>query len=372
MTAGAADGTAKEQPDVSFVVPTYQEEANLPSLVEHIRSGMADSGWSWELIIANDESGDDTPRVCAELAREHPVRLLNRTTDRGLALAVIDGAKLARGTYIVVMDGDLSHPSTAVPAMVKLLADDANMKMVVGSRNVAQGSVDAEWPWSRRLATWLASLGARPLVPLRDPTSGFFALRTADWPEDMRPIGYKIALEIAVRGNWPASAYAEVPIHFTDRQVGESKMGIREIHNYGVHLLGLYRVRWPSFRVLMQGGVGAVGYFIDVGGFLLLQVLGLDHLTARLISYWPANVGTWWLNRTYTYSDRARRMPGKQLVLFAFFTLIGFAVNVLVYDFLTSSIEFFAAHKPLAILVGVLAGFTLNYTFSNRLVFKRS
>ena len=273
-------------PDVSFVVPTYREEENLPHLVEHVRTGLAASGLSWELIVANDESGDGTARVCAELAKRDPVRLLNRTRDRGLALAVIDGAKLARGTYIVVMDGDLSHPSAAVPAMVEILARDPAVKMAVGSRNVADASTDAGWPLLRHLATFVATTAARPLTSMRDPMSGFFALRRADWPAGpLRPIGYKIGLELAVRGGFGRGAIAEVPIHFTDRQLGKSKMGLRELHNYCRHLFNLYRFRWPAFRVLMQGGIGAVGYFVDLAGFFLLQAAGLGHLAARLVSY---------------------------------------------------------------------------------------
>lgn len=359
-------------PDVSFVVPTYREEENLPHLVEHVRAGLAASGLRWELIVANDESGDGTARVCAELARRDPVRLLNRTRDRGLALAVIDGAKLARGTYVVVMDGDLSHPSSAVPAMVEILARDPAVKMAVGSRNVADASTDAGWPAARHLATFVATAIARPLTPMRDPMSGFFALRRADWPAGpLRPIGYKIGLEIAVRGGFGPGAIAEVPIHFTDRQLGKSKMGLRELHNYGRHVLNLYRFRWPAFRVLMQGGIGAAGYFVDLAGFFLLQAAGLGHLAARLASYWPANLCTWWLNRAYTYDDRPRRRAGPQFALFAALTLAGFAVNALVYYLLTAHVPFFDARKPLAILVGVLAGFALNYVCSNRLVFRR-
>ena len=138
-------------------------------------AGLEGSGLSWEIIIANDESGDNTAEVCEELARDWPVRLLNRTEDRGLALAVIDGARLALGDHVVVMDGDLSHPADLVPQMIKELSS-GQARMVIGSRNVASASTDDKWPIMRRIGTFCATSLARPIAHVNDPMSGFLRL----------------------------------------------------------------------------------------------------------------------------------------------------------------------------------------------------
>ena len=356
-------------PDVSIVVPTYGEAGNLPGLMRHVDAGLEGSGLSWEIIIANDESGDNTTEVCEELARDWPVRLLNRTKDRGLALAVIDGAKLALGDHVVVMDGDLSHPAELVPRMIKELSS-GQARMVIGSRNVASASTDDKWPIMRRIGTFCATSLARPIAHVNDPMSGFFALRRADWPQEgLRPIGYKIGLEILVRAGFGKGDVVELPIHFTDRKIGESKMGGRELHNYLQHLLNLYRFRWPAFRILMHCAVGAVGLVIDTLIFLGLQYAGVGHLTARLVSYWPANASNWWLNRKYTYDDRPLRAKVAQLAEFTYFSLIGFAVNGVVYHLLTEHIAFFDANKLTALVVGVIAGLAVNYVGSTLRVY---
>ncbi len=359
-------------PDVSFVVPTYAEADNLEALMRHIDEGLSGSGLSWEAVIANDESGDATAEVCERLARDWPIRLLNRTEDRGLALAVIDGARLAAGEHVVVMDADLSHPASLVPEMVALLKKGA-ARMVIGSRNVPSASTDERWPVMRRLGTFFATSLARPLASVRDPMSGFFAMRRADWPASgLRPIGYKIGLEILVRSGIGRGEVTELPIHFTDRKVGESKMGARELHNYIRHVLNLYRFRWPAFRFFMHCMVGGLGLVIDALVYLGLQAAGLGHLAARLVSFWPANVSNWWLNRKYTYDDRPLRGKAVQLAEFTWFSLVGFAVNGIVYHLLTSRVELFEERKLAALVVGVVAGLVVNYAGSTLRVFRKA
>ena len=361
-----------KNPDISFVVPTYQEADNLNHLVKHVYDGLEKSSLTWELIIANDESGDNTKAICEELAKEHPIRLLNRTENRGLALAVIDGAKIAQGEHIVVMDGDMSHPSSLVPQMIETLKDD-KIKFVIGSRNVDKASMDKDWSIFRHLATFFATLAAKPLVRIKDPMSGFFCLRTIDWPAvELRPIGYKIGLELIVRGGFKSAEVIELPIHFTDRKIGKSKMSFRELHNYFKHLVNLYRFRWPVMRFLYQGVVGVIGFIVDIIFYYLLQYVGLSHLVSRLISFWPASLSNWWFNRNYTYDDRPNRKFGIQFSELVILTLIGFVINAVTYWSLTTYIDYFEEHKILAFIIGILLGFIFNFLVNNYRVFGKN
>jgi dolichol-phosphate mannosyltransferase len=137
------------------------------------------------------------------------------------------------------MDADLSHPASAIPAMIDRL-QRGESDFVLGSRYVEGGSIHEDWSFLRQLNSIIPSLLAKPLCPLKDPMSGFFAFRRADMPDASRlsPVGYKIALEIFVKGRF--NRPAEVPIHFSDRQHGESKLSLKEQLNFLRHVGRLY------------------------------------------------------------------------------------------------------------------------------------
>ena len=188
---------------------------------------------------------DGSDQVCAELASTDPVRILVRKGERGLATAVIRGIESTTGEIIVVMDADLSHPASAIPEMVARL-QTGQSDFVLGSRYVEGGSIHGDWSLFRKLNSVVPSLMARPLCRLRDPMSGFFAIRREDMPDTrtLSPVGYKIALEIFVKGRFQRPT--EVPIHFGDRRYGESKLSLKEQLNFLRHLARLYGYKLGS------------------------------------------------------------------------------------------------------------------------------
>ncbi len=228
-------GVTSRAKGVSIVVPTYKEAENIRELVERVERAMEGLG-EFEIVIVDDNSADGTDEVVASLARGW-VRLHVRTEERGLSSAVLAGLARARFDTLVVMDADLSHPPEAVPAMVERIAQGADF--VVGSRYVKGGSTDAAWSVYRHVNSRVATLMARPFTRLRDPMSGFFALRAEDYlaTRDLSPVGYKIALELLVKG--PFVRVVEVPIHFADRKRGTSKLGLREQALYLKHIARL-------------------------------------------------------------------------------------------------------------------------------------
>lgn len=242
-------------PRVTVVVPTFNERDNVGPLVRRIaevRAGAsraADADWTLDILFVDDNSPDGTAAEIERLAREYPVRCLVRTQERGLASAVIAGLRAASGDLAVVMDADLSHPPEAIPALVDALRDPT-VQMAIGSRFVAGGSVDLRWPLHRRFTSWCGRLLARPLTPVRDMVAGFFCVRRAELDfERLDPIGYKIALELIVRHGW--TRIVEVPIAFTDRAAGETKLNMAEELRYLRHLGRLY-----AFRLFGRGRRG--------------------------------------------------------------------------------------------------------------------
>lgn len=225
---------------ISVIVPTYNEAESLPMLARRLFAALQEAGLEGELVVVDDSSPDGTGDIAEELARTYPMQVLHRPPKSGLASAVADGMARAAGDILVVMDADLSHPPEVVPRLVAPVAA-GEADLAVASRYVRGGGVE-NWPLQRRFASWFANLLARPFVPMRDATSGFFALR----PEVVRgvaldPIGFKIGLEVMAKGRY--RRYVEVPYTFTDRRYGQSKFGLKEVRHYLRQLTRLMRKR---------------------------------------------------------------------------------------------------------------------------------
>ena len=362
-TAGVARG-------VSIVAPTFREAANIPTLVSRVATSMETCNAEWELILCDDDSRDGSEDIVLVLAKALPLRMhVRRSRPRDLSQAVLDGIKLARFDRLVVMDADLSHPPEQIPELLAAL--DGGAEMALGSRYAAGGEIDETWSRYRalnsRLATWLA----RPLIPCADPMSGFFALDRRRLPDLDRldPIGYKIGLELMVRGRLRVR---EVPIRFDDRRQGSSKLNWRQRIAFLRHLLRLYVFRFglPA-RVLSFGAVGATGLVVDTGFYLGLQWAGLGHLLARFLSFWPAVTWNWRLNRAATFRDRPPMATAAQWTRFAVSSLMGLATNVGSYALLTGLVDFFAQYRLLALLAGVVIGSAVNYATATRFVYLR-
>ena len=356
---------------VSVVVPTFKEAANIGPLVRRVGAALRNEGVDWELLFVDDDSQDGSEDIVAELARQFPVRMeVRRDPPRDLSLSVIHGIRTARYDRLVVMDADLSHPPERIGALLAALGGDCDF--VVGSRYVPGGEIDTDWGAWRRLNSRIATLLALPLVRCSDPMSGFFATDRRLLPdlEQLRPIGYKIGLELMVRGRLRAS---EVPIGFTDRDLGESKMNWRQQLNYLHHLHRLYRYRYGNAaRLISFGLVGASGFLIDVGFYLALQGIGVEHRAARFGSFWPAVSWNWLVNRALTFDERPYQPHARQWTRFVASSAIGLGVNVGSYALLTSFVEPFARLRLLALVIGVCLGGVVNFLIANRYVYRRN
>ena len=355
---------------LSIIVPTFREADNIAPLAERIDAALSGTGIEWELLLVDDDSNDGSEAVAAELARRLPVRMVTRReTPRDLSLAVIEGIRLSRFDRLMVMDADRSHPPERIVHLLAAL--DGDCDIVIGSRYTSGGIVDRSWSLYRvlnsRLATWLA----RPLVKCSDPMAGFFATRRSRLPElrTLRPMGYKIALELMVRGHLRVR---EVPIDFRDRSIGFSKMNWRQQIRFLRHLSRLYNYKYGSLaRIPFFGAVGASGLVLDLLCYLGLQWMGVEHRLARFLSFWPAVSWNWALNRGLTFSERARQPRLRQWVRFMASSLVGLGVNVGSYALLTSYVDFFGRYRLLAFFCGVGLGSLANFLAADRYVYGR-
>ena len=213
---------------LTVIVPTYNERDNIGKLIAHIFGALEDT--SVEVLVVDDASPDGTGEAVRELGRDDPrVRLLQRERKQGLASAVFAGADDARGTYVCVMDADLSHDPADVPGMLAT-AEDGN-DVVIGSR-YAPGAGFSGQPVARRVASALANGWARAVLrlPQRDVLTGFVLCRRellTEIPTHHSAGGFKWLMEMLAgqRG----ARVVEWPIVFRARRSGYSKASVREV-----------------------------------------------------------------------------------------------------------------------------------------------
>jgi len=228
---------------LSFVIPTRNEAENVRPLLTSICSAVP--GASKEIIFV-DDSDDDTPAVLQMAIRESDCRavVLRRsqlTRSGGLSTAVVRGFELARGKFVCTMDADLQHPASAVPLMLSA-AYRSSADVVVGSRYTngltLRGFNGAGRFAVSAIARQIAHTALPSARPTTDPLSGFFLLRRSVVDGiRLQPMGYKILLEVLVRGRW--SKIADVPYAFHSRNAGVSKSTLREGRVFLRHLVKL-------------------------------------------------------------------------------------------------------------------------------------
>ena len=360
---------ASHVPSVSIVVPTLREASNLPALAERIRSAMTGIGVEWELIVVDDDSGDGTEAVVADLARRMPVRVrIRRQVPRDLSRSVLLGFTLARLDRLVVLDADLSHPPERIPDLLAAL--EGGCDMAVGSRYVPGGRLERGWSLWNLLNSRVATLLAKPLTDCNDPMAGFFAVRREALPdpESLDPVGYKIGLELMVRGRLRV---AEVPIVFANRGKGSSKTNWRQRANTMRHLRRLYAYRFGSLaRAISFGLVGTSGLAVDTAFYIGLQAIGLEHRAARFLSFWPAVSWNWLLNRRLTFRDRPRQDRMKEWARFVGSSLIGLTASFGSYAALTSLWDVFDQYRLVAFACGIAVGSVCNFLVATAYVFR--
>ena len=348
---GPEPSSAARSPDaaasgygLSVVVPTFNERANIATLIERVGAALGDT--AWQIIVVDDDSPDGTAEaVKAIAATDARVQCLRRVRRRGLAGAVIEGALASAAPFVAVIDGDLQHDETLLPRMLEVLrAGEADL--VVASRYVGDGGqVEALNPARRlgsRFANWLGRLVLNQR--LSDPVSGFFMIRR-ERLEAVAPrlttVGFKVLFDIIASQTQPLRI-VELPYVFRERVAGGSKLDRRMVIDYLGLLLNKLTGGLIPTRALMFGLVGASGVAVQllaVKGFL---VLGLAFALAQLAGSMVAMTSNYLINNEVTYRDR--RKSGWPLLLgylkFCALCSIGLAANVAVAS---------EAHQHLAI-----------------------
>jgi len=234
--------TLQPRPDLrlTVVIPTYNEADNLPGMAAAL---LALPIPALQLLVVDDNSPDGTGQVAATLASHYAqitastrprLSVIHRSGKGGLGTAYIAGIQraLADGAdYVVQMDADFSHsPAYIIQMLGVMLATHADV--VIGSRYVPGGTLDEGWSWWRRLLSWWANFYVRLILGLRirDMTAGFKLWKRQALLDigldNIRSNGYSFQVEMAYLCERLGYRLIELPIHFEDRRIGQSKLDI--------------------------------------------------------------------------------------------------------------------------------------------------
>jgi len=330
----------KSMSKLSVIVPTYNERENLKKLVEKTLSSL--KGLKFELIIVDDNSPDGTGKLADELASKHKnVKVVHRQGRLGLGTAILDGAKVADGEIMGVMDADMQHPPEVLRTMLEKA--EAGADIVIASRYVKGGGVES-WSFFREAmskgAIWLSHLSLPQTRNVLDTQSGYFLFKRhviENVPLDVKE--FKLLVEILAKGKY--KDVVEVPYTFRARAAGKSKLGSMQILSYVKQLL-----RLSEYRALKFMAVGASGIVVNIGIlWLLVSSANMPPLLAAIFSIEASIISNFLLNNFWTFKER----KGEKFPL-----LLAVGLHYIVAD-----------------MVGILLGFTSNYLLSEMFVWRR-
>jgi dolichol-phosphate mannosyltransferase len=349
--------------EFSLIVPTYCECQNIAILVERVHQSL--SRYSYELVVVDDNSPDGTSEIAHSLSQQYPVRVITRRNERGLASAVVEGFKQARGDILGVIDADLQHPPEVMPELLETVMSGADV--VIASRYVEGGGSEG-WSAIRKIISKGSKLLAQVLLPsvrgIKDPLSGFFLLRreVIDGVE-LSPTGYKILLEVLVKGK--ASEIAEVPYIFRVRERGTSNLTSGEGIRYLKHLTRLTGLQEGAIRFVKFGLVGLSGILVNEGLlWLLTENIGLYYLLSAAIAVETAIITNFILNDIWTFRDR--RTPGNKSLLgrglkFNLVSLGGLGINIAILWIITDVV---GISYLISNLIGIAGATLWNFTIN--------
>jgi dolichol-phosphate mannosyltransferase len=359
-------------PDLSVVIPVLNERENVSAIVHRLRAVLADV--KWEVVFVDDDSEDGTADVCRRWASEDPrVRVVHRVGRRGLASACVEGMMSTASPWIAVMDGDLQHDESVLPAMLAR-ATEGGLDMVIASRNITGGSMGEFAQWRVGLSNAGRRLSGVVLKSdVSDPMSGFFLVSRSFLLEvvhSLSTFGFKIALDILASSKRPVRL-AEVPFVFRNREYGCSKLdtavGLDLLLLIADKLVGnLLPVRFAFYLL-----VGATGVIVHVAALAVFRAAmpGASILVPQIAATSIAILSNFILNNQITFRDR--KLKGRKSILrgllwYSAACSVGAAANVETTGFLAGiGMEWYIAGA-----VGVLITAVWNFAAASLLAWK--
>lgn len=399
-----------------IIVPTYNERPNIQKLIPAVAQVLKTVKQEVLLLVVDDSSPDGTADEVRELAKRYPfVRLLVNKKKSGLGGAYLKGMEHAfrelQADVILQMDADLSHDPKKIPAFLTAVSEGADL--VLGSRYIPGGSIPANWGLHRKFLSVVGNLTISAILlslAVRDWTTGYRAIKKSVYDavhaelETERFSGYTFQIGFLHKALRRGFVVKEVPFHFIDRTVGESKLGTEYIVNTLRYILSVRIKEILSnriFKFLMVGGFGFVVNFVAFRVFTALQLgqalfslPGYETLTllhgplsdrglAVVLGAEVAIISNYILNNLWTFKDRRIQGVLAHLSKFAQFNAGSVGSVVLQYVTMQACLFLFGLFTVFTVgkiaiesdnfylALGVLIGMVWNFTIYSKVIWRK-
>ena len=357
-------------PALTIVVPSYQEAANLPVLIPRLADALGDI--AWEVMVVDDDSPDGgAALVKAWAARDPRIRCIRRVGRRGLSGACIEGILASAAPVVAVMDADLQHDETLLPAMREAIASGADL--VIASRYLAGAAAWQGFGGTRAFASRLATAYTRRILrrDLTDPLSGFFMLRrqvVEGMAARLSPDGFKLLSDILALAP-PGLVVRELPYGFRPRVAGGSKLDTLVALDFVAMTVTRATGDLLPPRFILFGAVGALGIVVHLVALeLLLEGIGAAFLPAQIAATLAAMISNFILNNQVTYRDQ--RLRGRRfwvgMLAFAAVCSMGALANISA----ATALQRLDSAPLLAGFCGALMSAVFNYSVSRALIWR--
>lgn len=296
-------------PELSVIVPTFNERENIAELIARLEVCLEDS--SWEVVFVDDDSPDGTASLVREYAAaDSRVRCIQRIGRRGLSSACVEGLLASTASYLAVIDADMQHDERLLPQMLDTLKQ-TDAEIVVGSRYASGGDI-TNWDTGRARLSRVATRLSRLLMPaeLTDPMSGFFMMRRSVLDGSVHrlsAIGFKILADLFASFPRPLR-FKELAYSFKPRRAGDSKLDSATAWDYVMLLLDKSIGGWIPVRFLAFSMVGAAGLAVHLAVLTsVFQGLHRSFTAAQAIATLCAMSFNYAINNVLTYRDMRLR-----------------------------------------------------------------
>lgn len=382
-------------PQVSIILPTYNESQNILSMLKSIRDNIP-KGILAETIVVDDDSPDGTGRIVDDYIKnlrrfaQDTVNVIHRKTKRGgLASAILHGIQNAKADIIVVMDSDFSHPPQVIPRLLEALRQ-YQCDLVVASRYVKGGGTRG-WTIKRKVMSkcgaMIAKLGLH--VRTKDPMSGFFAFkRSIINGLAFDALGYKFLLELLVKAD-KTITIKEIPYTFVNRKLGKSKLDASLYETTTEYLHAVWKLykskrlrdetaeKRKSVRFFSKAArfftVGASGFVVNylVSTLFASGMADLWYLQANMLGIIVSLSTNFILNKIWTFEDRdfGFKKTFSQYGKFAAFGSLGAAVQLSAVYWL---VDTHGMSYPLALFTAIAMAAFSNFLLNKKITFREN
>lgn|GEM_PF-38543 len=363
-------------------IPTYNEAENIEPLIttvfEYLPHLICHKSC---VLVVDDNSPDGTANIVDNLIEKYPgrLRILKRPGKQGLGkayLAAFDWGISNGYDLFLEMDADFSHSPKYIPEMLKHIQ---NHDVVIGSRNVKGGCVEG-WPFLRNCISKGGSLYSRIVLrcPIKDLTGGFNMWTKSSLLkiglDRILSEGYSFQIEMKYRAWRAACQLKEIPVVFTDRTKGASKMSKKILFEA---LIKVWKIKQSAggdtaidqfIKFGMTGGLGTVTNLLLF--FIFVDKMGLPEIPISIGCFIIAGTQNYIINHKWTFLNTTgdSTLSVKKWIVFLGASLVGLFVNIVVMRLMI--INFYLPYKFIAQACGIAAGMLINFVFSKFFVFR--